>query len=65
MWLVEEGYSWEPTVEKLLQRVDLQALKSPCAKGGGPACGSGQSLQGLSQQPAPQSLELMWRRAHF
>lgn len=41
MRLVEEGYSWEPTVEKLLQWVDFQALKSPCARGGGPASGSG------------------------
>ena len=38
---------------------------SPPAQREGPACGSGQSLQGLSQQPAPQSSGLMWRRAHF
>ena len=34
MRLVEEGCSWEPTVEKLLQWEGPQALTPPCAKGG-------------------------------
>ena len=32
MWLGEEGYFWEPTVEKFSPGVDLQALQYPCTR---------------------------------
>lgn len=50
MRLGEEGYCWEPTMEKFLQWVGLQALLYPCPKRRGPTHGFGQSLPCRSHQ---------------
>lgn len=36
MRLGEEGYFWEPTVEKFLRGAGAPALQYPCTKGRGP-----------------------------